>query len=368
MLEHDRAKELLMLPENTTGSYLVCEDAQKPQSFTLFIRNKENVMTHPIQKAKGGKLFIMQDKFGSIHDLVEHYCAKLRPCIVPTRHNEIERKELKMMKKLSSDGQFSEVWQALLKAKLVIMKKTSNMGRDSPYYNCLYEARIMQNLVHGNIVRLLGVCKEELPHCIITEHMVCGNLHDYLKTADGKSLQEPDLIKMAAQVASGMLQLELSNCIHRDLAAKNVFVGENLICKVGNFHYAQIDEEGCFPIKLNIKWTAPEALESIANFSIKSDVWSFGIVLFEIITHGLTPYPDMTDDEVKHKVVHEKYHLPQPKGCPDKLYNIMNQCWKEDPACRHTFEALQWQLDDFDTLKDDYLYSYKLQQIKVTVV
>ena len=354
-----------MLPENTTGSYLVCEDAQKPQTFMLFIRNKENVMTHPIQKAKGGKVFInmMQERFSSIHDLVDHYCAKLRPCTVSTHHNEIECKELKMLKKLSSHGQFSEVWQALLKAKLVIAKKASNMGRDNPYYNCLQEARVMQSLVHGNIVRLLGICTKEISHCIVMEHMMYGNLHDYLNTADGKSLQEPDLIKMAAQVASGMLQLELSNCTHRDLAAKNVFVGENLICKVGNFHCAQIDEESGFPIKPNIKWTAPEALKSTANFSIKSDVWSFGIVLFEIITRGLTPYPDMTDDEVRHKVVHEKYHPPQPKGCPDKLYNIMIRCWKTDPICRYTFEALQWQLDDFDTVRDDYLYGYKLEQI-----
>ena len=362
-----------MWPENTTGSYLVCEDAQKPQTFTLFIRNKENVMTYPIQKAKGGKLFIagiQKTSFSSIHELVEHYCANLYPCIIPTHHNEIECKELKMLKKLNSDGQYSEVWQGLLKAKPVVVKTTSNMGQENPYYNCLHEARIMQNSVHGNIVRLLGVCNEEMPYSIVMEHMVYGNLHDYLNSGDGKLLQELDLIKMAAQVASGMLQLELSNCIHRDLSAKNIYIGENLICKVGNFHYAQI-EDGIghsFPIKTAIKWTAPEALESIANFTIKSDVWSFGIVLFEIITHGQTPYPDMPDEEVKHKVVHENYRLPQPKGCPDKLYDIMNQCWKEDPACRYTFEGLQWQLNDFDTLKDDHLYRYKLQQIKITAV
>ena len=348
-----------MLPENTTGSYLVCEDAQKPRCFTLFLRNKENVTPHPIQIDKAGKVSITKEKFCSIHDLVNYYCAKFRPCVVPEHHNEIDRKELKMVKKLSSDGKFSEVWEALLKANLVVVKKTSTMGRENPYYNCLYEAHIMQNLVHGNIVRLLGICKEEIPHCIIMEHMVRGNLHDFLNTGAGKKLQEPDLIKMAAQVASGMLQLELLNCIHRDLAAKNVFVGENLICKVGNFHYAQIDEGANFPIKCNVRWTAPEALESTANFSIKSDVWSFGVVLFEIITHGLTPYQHMTEDKVKHKVVHDKYRLPQPHGCPDKLYTIMTQyCWNEDPACRYTFESLQWQLDDFDIAKEEYLYSY----------
>ena len=363
-----------MWPENTTGSYLVCEDAQKPRTFTFFIRNKENVIPYPIQKTKGGKFFIIHKSFfSSIHDLVEHYCTNLYPCIVPTQHNEIQRKEVKMLKKLTSDGHFSEVWQGLLKAKLVAVKTTSNIKQDNPYHNCLHEARIMQNLVHGNIVNLLGVCNEEMPCYIIMEYMVYGNLYEYLNSADGKSLEEPDLIKMAAQVASGMLQLELSNCIHRALAAKNVYIGENLICKVGNFHYAQVENIGQnFSIQPAIKWTAPEALESPANFSIKSDVWSFGIVLFEIITHGQTPYPDMTDDEVKHKVVHDKYRLNKPEGCPNKLYNIMNQCWKKDPACHLTFEALQWQLDDFDTLKDDYLYTYKLlpqlEHCKVTVV
>ena len=357
-LEHDRAKELLMWPENSTSSYLVCENTSQPGTFTLFIRNNDKVVTYPIEKQKGGGFFVTPKCiFSSIHDLVEYHCQQLYPCIVPTHHNEIDRKKIKLLKKLSS-GRFSDVWQGLLKAKTVAVKASLASPQESPFHNFLHEAYIMQKFVHGNIVSLLGVCNEQNPHYIVMEFMAHGNLYEYLNGSIGKTLQQPQLIKMAAQVASGMLQLELCNCIHRDLAARNILVGQNLICKVGNFHFAQADNLGPnIHIKPAIKWTAPEAL-LMAKFSIKSDIWSFGIVLFEIITLGQVPYPDMTEDDVKYRVVHEGYRMSRPQDCPEKLYYIMQQCWKNDPINRLTFETLQWQLEDFYTFRNDYLHCY----------
>ena len=97
-----------------------------------------------------------------------------------------------------------------------------------------------------------------------------------------------------------------------------------------------------------IKWTAPEAA-NYNRFTIKSDVWSFGILLTEIVTHGRVPYPGMTNAEVLHQV-ENGYRMPEPQGCPAALYDIMNECWKKDENERPTFETLQWKLEEFFTM------------------
>jgi fyn-related kinase len=98
-----------------------------------------------------------------------------------------------------------------------------------------------------------------------------------------------------------------------------------------------------------IKWTAPEAA-NYSKFSIKSDVWSFGILLTELVTYGRIPYPGMTNAEVLHQVEHG-YRMPCPPGCPERLYDIMLECWHSDAMKRPTFETLQWKLEDFFTLE-----------------
>ena len=141
-----------------------------------------------------------------------------------------------------------------------------------------------------------------------------------------------------------MAYLEGQNIVHRNLAARNILVGEGILCKVAMFELAGVMDEA-IEEEIAIKWAAPEAA-LYHEFSIKSDVWSFGIVLYEIITYGRFPYPGMTNAEVNQQI-QEGYRMPQLTGCPDKLYNIMLNCWREEPANRHTFETLQWQLEDF---------------------
>ena len=146
-----------------------------------------------------------------------------------------------------------------------------------------------------------------------------------------------------------MAYLEEQNYIHRDLAARNILVGEHLICKVADFGLAHVIDEDIYEAqpeeKIPIKWTAPEA--ALHNrFTIKSDVWSFGVMLYEIITYGRFPYPSMTSGEVL-EALQQGYRMPRPMGCPDKLYDIMLKCWGHEPANRPTFETLQWQLEEF---------------------
>ena len=148
-----------------------------------------------------------------------------------------------------------------------------------------------------------------------------------------------------------MAYLESVNFIHRDLAARNVLVGENNICKVADFGLARVMKhtEDAYTArqgaKFPIKWTAPEAA-MMSQFSVKSDVWSFGILLAEIITYGRIPYPGMTNAEVLQQV-ERGYRMPAPPGCPELLYQIMCDCWRLKPDDRPRFETLQWRLEDF---------------------
>merc|ERR1712200_361260 len=170
----------------------------------------------------------------------------------------------------------------------------------------------------------------------------------------GKLLKLPQLIDMGAQIAAGMAYLESQNYIHRDLAARNVLVGDNNVVKIADFGLARLIKEDEYEARVGarfpIKWTAPEAA-NYSRFSIKSDVWSFGILLTELITYGRIPYPGMTNAEVLHQVEHG-YRMQAPQGCPPHLYDIMLECWHKDAMKRPTFETLQWKLEDFFTLSD----------------
>ena len=146
--------------------------------------------------------------------------------------------------------------------------------------------------------------------------------------------------------------LEISSYVHRDLAARNVLVGEHNKIKVGDFGLARVldNENDMYTAKegakIPIKWTAPEAV-NYNKFTVKSDVWSFGILLTEIITKGRTPYPGMSNAEVLESVSEKSYRMPQMDGCPDALYGIMLECWHKNPDKRPSFESLKVSIDSF---------------------
>lgn len=256
---------------------------------------------------------------------------------------EINRRHLKILDRTLTAGEFGEIRQALLKTTSVTIKILS-----SSHENIVHEAQLLQSFSHPNIIHLLGICTQDKPFCLITEYAKHGTLLNYLNSKDGESLQHLQLIEMAAQIASGMAHLEQASCVHRSLSAKSILVNDNLICKVSNFHYAVANNiKQSVPVtSFSVRWTAPEALTD-ETFSSKSDVWSFGIVLHELITQGQMPYPDMTDKEVKQKVIQEGYRMPCPKDCPDKLYDIMQSCWMKEFMDRPTFSHLQLELDNY---------------------
>ena len=147
-----------------------------------------------------------------------------------------------------------------------------------------------------------------------------------------------------------MAYLQEHSYIHRDLSARNVLVGEGNVCKVADFGLAQHIQGDIYNApegaKLPIKWTAPEAI--LYNcFSIKSDVWSFGVTMYEVVTKGRFPYPGMTNTETSEQVL-KGYRMPKPDGCPDALYEIILSCWKDEAKSRPTFDSLKSALQNLN--------------------
>ena len=363
------------MPFNGYGSYLVRDSETDPGDYSLSVRDRERVRHYKIKQLSNGTFFVTRRvTFETIKDLVTYYqqqadglCVNLtHPCTLSEKPKtaglsrqakeewEIDRRQISLVRELMN-SEFSEVFEGLWNGTTSVTVKVRKPQTMSAH-DFLQTATLMKKLRHHKLVQLYAVCTREEPVYIITEFMKHNSLLEYLHGEEGRqSTKLPQLIDIASQVAGGMAYLEEQDYIHRDLAARNILVGENLICKVANFEMARVvDEDMIYEARSNkkfaIKWTAPEAA-LYYRFTIKSDVWSFGIVLYEIITYGRFPYPGMTNDQVLEQL-QQGYRMPRPMGCPDKLHDIMLDCWREEPANRPTFETLQWQLEEFFTAED----------------
>eukprot|EP00045_Choanoeca_perplexa_P006657 m.57320 g.57320 ORF g.57320 m.57320 type:complete len:503 (+) comp13722_c0_seq1:274-1782(+) len=366
-IKRAEAEKVLVLTGNE-GSFLIRESESKPGQYALSIRTGDIVKHYSIRTLDAGGYYITSRvTFQSLRELVEHYrrdadgltCMLREPCrpmSQPETHGldhttkdqwEIPRSSITLQRKLGS-GQFGDVWAGIWNNTTQVAVKTLKPGSMSAE-EFLKEAAVMKRLRHPKLIQLYAVCTDKEPIYIVTELMKNGSLLDYLHDK-GRALNLPQLVDMAAQVAAGMAYLEAQNFVHRDLAARNVLVGENNSCKVGDFGLSRVlgaeseytAKEGA---KFPIKWTAPEAA-LMNRFSIKSDVWAFGILLTELVTYGRIPYPGMTNAEVLQQV-EGSYRMPMPANCPTELYTIMQDCWKANPDHRPTFETLQYRLEDF---------------------
>ncbi|XP_023669951.1 tyrosine-protein kinase Fes/Fps [Paramormyrops kingsleyae] len=211
----------------------------------------------------------------------------------------------------------------------------------------LMEARVLKQYDHPNIVKLIGVCTQKQPIYIVMELVQGGDLLSFLRN-ETSSLKPKMLIKMVENIASGMEYLESKKCIHRDLAARNCLVGDQNAVKISDFGMSREGDDGIYSAtgsmkQVPVKWTAPEAL-NYARYTTDSDVWSFGIVLWETFTHGSTPYPTMTNQQMKEEV-EKGYRMPIPDGCPPEVYTLMCQCWQYDPKKRPSFHTLRGNLN-----------------------
>jgi fyn-related kinase len=363
----DAEKKLLQV-SNQTGTFLIRESESSTGNYSLSVREAETVKHYRIRKVDTGGYYIAaRSMFTTLEDMVRHYqedadglCTRLTvicpkhdmPSTVGLSYNtkdewEIERSSIRLNRKLGA-GQFGEVWDGLWNGTTAVAVKTLKPG-SMAVKDFLLESQIMKKLQHEKLIQLYAVCTKGEPIYIVTELMKNGSLLDYLQKGEGRHMKLPQLIDVATQAAGGMAYLESQHYIHRDLAARNVLVSEGNIVKIADFGLARVIIDNEYTAregaKFPIKWTAPEA--ALYNrFSIKSDVWSFGILMSELITHGRIPYPGMTNGEVLAKV-EQGYRMPPPPGCPDPLYQTMLDCWKPEPDERPTFEFLKYHLEDY---------------------
>uniref|UniRef100_A0A8C3A5J7 receptor protein-tyrosine kinase n=1 Tax=Cyclopterus lumpus TaxID=8103 RepID=A0A8C3A5J7_CYCLU len=247
--------------------------------------------------------------------------------------------------KVIGAGEFGEVYRGNLKMpgrkEVAVAIKTLKPGyTEKQRQDFLSEASIMGQFSHQNIIRLEGVVTKFKHAMIVTEYMENGALDRYLKDHDGE-FPSFQLVGMMHGIAAGMKYLSDMSYVHRDLAARNILVNNNLECKVSDFGLSRVledDPEGTYTTsggKIPIRWTAPEAI-AYRKFTSASDVWSFGIVMWEVMAFGERPYWDMSNHEVM-KAINEAFRLPAPMDCPSTVYQLMLQCWLQDRSKRPRF-------------------------------
>ncbi|XP_074490649.1 ephrin type-B receptor 3b isoform X3 [Sebastes fasciatus] len=264
-------------------------------------------------------------------------------------------------------GEFGEVCRGRLKLpgrrEIIVAIKTLKVGyTDRQRRDFLSEASIMGQFDHPNIIRLEGVVTKSRPVMIVTEFMENGALDSFLRLNDGQ-FTVIQLVGMLRGIAAGMKYLSDMNYVHRDLAARNILVNSNLVCKVSDFGLSRFLEDDptdptytsslyfmltysfAYPQggKIPIRWTAPEAI-AYRKFTSASDVWSYGIVMWEVMSYGERPYWDMSNQDVIN-AVEQDYRLPPPMDCPTALHQLMLDCWVKERNLRPKFTQIVATLD-----------------------
>ncbi|XP_041840653.1 ephrin type-B receptor 4b isoform X2 [Melanotaenia boesemani] len=244
-------------------------------------------------------------------------------------------------------GEFGEVCRGRLripgrKENYVAIKTLKGGYTEKQRRDFLSEASIMGQFQHPNIIHLEGVITTSCPVMILTEFMENGALDSFLRMNDGQ-FTTIQLVGMLRGIAAGMKYLSDMSFVHRDLAARNILVNSNLVCKVSDFGLSRfLTENSSDPTytsslggKIPIRWTAPEAI-AYRKFTSASDAWSYGIVMWEVMSYGERPYWDMSNQDVIN-AIEQDYRLPPPPDCPASLHALMLDCWQKERGNRPRF-------------------------------
>ena len=303
---------------------------------------------------------------------------------VPIRAREFPMANIRFVQELG-EGTFGKVYKGELAGyhgegimSQVAIKTLNDNATAKVQNDFRREVDLMTDLKHPNIVCMVGVCMKERPLCMLFEYMCHGNLHEYLtlhsphtdlSVSDdegaGQILDQTDMMYLAQQISSGMEHLASHHVVHRDLAARNILVWDNLLVKISDLgvsrdqyamDYYNMQGNSVIPIR----WMPPEAI-LYNKYGTESDVWSFGVVLWEIYNYGLQPYYGYSNSEVI-EMIRARQILPCPEECPHRIYTLMMECWNEVPSHRPSFKVIHERMKMWNAeLMPNPIHSYNYQ-------
>nr|XP_034971720.1 cytoplasmic tyrosine-protein kinase BMX [Zootoca vivipara] len=353
--------EQLLQQKGKDGAFMV-RNSSHAGKYTVSVlsmtfRDKKGIVKHYHVNVNNKKQFYLAENycFDSVPELIHYHQHNSAGIVTRLRHAvstkankvpstaplgkgswELKREDIVLLKEIGS-GQFGVVQVGKWKRKYnvaVKMIKEGSMSEDE----FLEEAETMMKLNHPKLVKLYGVCTKIYPIYIVAEYMANGCLLSYLK-AHGKELHPFQLVEMCYHVCEAMAFLEKHQFIHRDLAARNCLVDTDLTVKVSDFGMTRyvLDDQyvSSLGTKFPVKWSAPEVFH-YTKFSSKSDVWAFGILMWEVFTLGKQPYEQYDNMQVIEKIC-LGYRLYRPQLASQAIYQIMYSCWNELPEKRPTF-------------------------------
>ncbi|XP_031979154.1 tyrosine-protein kinase Fes/Fps isoform X2 [Corvus moneduloides] len=320
-----------------SGDFLVRE-SQGKQEYVLSVL-WDGQPRHFIIQSVNNMFRLEGDSFPTIPLLIQHLLQSQQP---------ITRKSGIILARAVPKGNFAEVFSGRLRADNTPVAVKSCRETLPPELKArfLQEARILKQYRHPNIVRLIGVCTQKQPIYIVMELVQGGDFLTFLRT-EGPHLRVKELVKMTENAAAGMEYLESKHCIHRDLAARNCLVTERNTLKISDFGMSREEEDGIYAStggmkQIPVKWTAPEAL-NYGRYSSESDVWSFGILLWEAFSLGAVPYANLSNQQTR-EAVENGTRLDPPEQCPEEVYQLMQRCWEYDPRKRPSFSTIHQDL------------------------
>ncbi|XP_068155772.1 tyrosine-protein kinase Fer isoform X2 [Drosophila tropicalis] len=336
---------------NNDGDFLVRETIRNEES-QIVLSVCWNGHKHFIVQTTGDGHFRFEGPpFPSIQELIMHQYHSELPVTVKSgailrrpvcrERWELSNDDVVLLERIGR-GNFGDVYKAKLKStKQDVAVKTCRMTLpDEQKRKFLQEGRILKQYDHPNIVKLIGICVQKQPIMIVMELVLGGSLLTYLRK-NSNALSTRQQMGMCRDAAAGMRYLESKNCIHRDLAARNCLVDLEHSVKISDFGMSREEEEYIVSDgmkQIPVKWTAPEAL-NFGKYTSLCDVWSYGILMWEIFSKGDTPYSGMSNSRARERI-DTGYRMPTPENTPPEMYRLMLKCWAADAESRPHFDEI----------------------------